>query len=143
MNKFFKTQNYGVSIARLWLMRALFAITGLLFGVPTLIAIFEDWGTYEPLEGVAYAFWGALGVLALIGVRYPLSMLPVLLIQFFYKMIWLLAVGYPLLNAGPLDEYASSMMDAMRTGVLLDIIVIPWVFVFKQYIANFFRVGKV
>lgn len=143
MKKFFKTQDYGVSIARLWLMRALFAITGLLFGIPTLMAIIEGRGTFEPLEGVAYAFWGALGILALIGVRYPLSMLPVLLIQFLYKSIWLLAVGYPLLEAGPLDEYASSMMGDMRMGVLLDIIVIPWVFVYKQYIANFFRVGKV
>lgn len=139
MNKFFKTQDYGVSIARLWLMRALFAITGLLFGIPTLINIFEDWGTFEPLEGVAYAFWGALGILALIGVRYPLSMLPVLLIQFLYKTIWLLAVGYPLLKAGPLDDYSSSLMDAMRMGVVLDIIVIPWLFIFRRYVANFFR----
>jgi hypothetical protein len=69
-------------------------------------------------------------------------MLPVLLMQLLYKLIWLLAVGYPLLQAGPLDDYASSMMDAMRFGVVLDLIVIPWLFVFKAYIANFFKFSE-
>ena len=142
MHKFFKTSSSGVSIARLWLMRAMFLLVAVLFGVPTWKTILGDWGTFEPLEGVAISFWGALCILALIGVRYPLQMLPVLLIQLLYKFIWLLAVGYPLLDAGPLDDYASSMMDAMRFGVVLDIVVIPWFFVFKRYLVNFFQFGE-
>lgn len=139
MDRFFKTQDYGVSIARLWVMRALFLVIAALFGIPTWMTILEDRGTFAPLEGVAYSFWGALCVLALIGVRYPLKMLPVLLIQFLYKLIWLLFVGYPLLQTGPFDDYTSRMMEAMRLGVVIDIIAIPWVFVVKRYLVNFFR----
>jgi hypothetical protein len=74
-------------------MRALFLVIAVLFGIPTWMTILEKWGSFAPLEGVAYSFWGALCLLALIGVRYPLKMLPALLIQLLYKLIWLLAVG--------------------------------------------------
>ncbi len=139
MERFFLTRECGVSLARLWLMRALFLVIAALFGPSVWTTIVENWGEFEPLEGVAYSFWGALCVLALIGVRYPLKMLPVLLIQLLYKSIWLLAVGYPMLEAGPLDNQDSSMMDAMRYGVVLDLVAIPWIFVARQYLTEFFR----
>ena len=139
MKRLFLAQECGVSLARLWVMRALFLIIAALFGPSVWTTLYENWGTFEPLEGVAYSFWGALCILALIGVRYPIKMLPVLLIQLLYKTIWLLAVGYPMLEAGPLDEHAASMMDAMRYGVVLDLVAIPGLYVARQYFLDFFR----
>lgn len=135
----FRVQPCGVSHARLAMMRVVFLLTGLLFGIQTWSTIVADYGSFGPLDGVAYSFWGGLCILALIGVRFPLRMLPILLMQFLYKTIWLVVVGYPMLASGPLDDYGQSMMSAMRVGMLLDLLVIPWPLVYRRYLADFFR----
>lgn len=140
--RMFEVTKGGVSLGRLYVMRALFLLIVVLFGLPTWSTIIEDFGTFEPLEGVAYSFWGALCLLALVGVRYPLKMLPILLIQFLYKTIWLIAVGWPITQSGGGDEYANAMMEAMALGVVLDLIAIPWIFAFREYVLGFVSTGK-
>ena len=76
------------------------------------------------------AFWGALAALAGLGIRYPLRMLPLLLLQLVYKSIWLIVAGLPLWSVGG----SSDLMRAMMMGVVLDLIVIPWPYVFKTYV---------
>jgi hypothetical protein len=88
-----------------------------------------------PWDGVAYSFWGALALLAAVGLRYPLQMVPVLLMQMAYKAIWLLAVALPLwLADAPFDPLMASFVWAMAVGVALDLIVIPWGYVLAHYV---------
>lgn len=70
-----------VSTTRLHLLRVAYLGTFafLAFQVwPGLIAGPRDW---EPLSGLAVSLYGALSVLCLLGVRNPLGMLPLLLLQ--------------------------------------------------------------
>src|SRR5712692_3460976 len=99
-----------VSVTRLNLLRGwylgIFAFVGFLVW-PKIIAGGQGW---EPLPGVAVSFYAALSVLCLLGLRYPLAMLPLLFLELSYKVIWLLVVWLPLQLAGP--------TNGMRLGTL-------------------------
>lgn len=41
------------------------------------------------------SFFGALTLLSLLGVRYPARMIPVLIFEFVWKAIWVLAIWLP------------------------------------------------
>ena len=89
----------GVSILRLYLMRTLYLLNFVLLGLDVWPGIINHVGAWDPVKGVAFSFWAALSVLSGLGLRYPLKMLPLLLLQFVYKSIWLVAVGLSLWSA--------------------------------------------
>jgi hypothetical protein len=71
-----------------------------------------------------------LSLLCGLGIRYPLKMLPLLLIQLIYKSIWLIAVYLPLRSAG----ISTGLTKAMVMGLVGDLIVIPWPYVFANFV---------
>ena len=119
-----------VSLFRLYLLRALYLGNFVMLGLSVWPGILRQNGWANPLEGVAVAFWGALSLLSIIGVRYPLKMLPLIFLQFTYKLIWVLAVALPRLSTGAPTWY----MKPMLMGVLLEPVFIPWPYVYATYI---------
>jgi hypothetical protein len=119
-----------VSVPRLYVMRGLYLLNFVLVGSGVLVSFIHRQKPWEPIPGVAFSFWAALAVLSGLGVRYPLAMLPVLFVQLFYKAVWLLAVHGPLRAAGR----SSDLLPGFVIGIALDIIVIPWPYVFTRYI---------
>jgi hypothetical protein len=75
----------------------------------------------------------------LLGVRFPLRMLPLMLLQLFYKLIWLIAVGYPLWSTGRLAQGALGVIVFFASIVVLDLVVIPWPYVFEKYAKAIFK----
>jgi hypothetical protein len=63
-------------------------------------------------------------------------MLPLLFIQLTYKTIWLLAVGLQLWLAGKIDPVAADLVRACAMGAIIDLIVIPWPYVWSNYISK-------
>ena len=124
-----------VSPLRLNLLRAyylLIAVERSYRVLPTLLGMGEPLGAFD---GTAYAFWGALALLALLGLRYPLGMLPLLLAHLLYKAIWLLAVAPPMWRSGePFDATMVAFTWAMALGVLFDLVLIPWKYVADRYV---------
>ena len=53
----------------------------------------------EHMRGVVRAMLGALTLLAVLGVRYPVTMIPLLMFEFAWKCIWVAAFGLPLWSA--------------------------------------------
>ena len=94
---------------------------------------------WDPVHGVAFSCWAALSALMLLGVRFPVRMLPLMLLQLFYKLTWLIGVGYPLWSAGHLDRVASELVKACAIGAVLDPVVIPWPYVFENYVKAIFK----
>jgi hypothetical protein len=124
--------SHDVSTLRLYLLRTVYALNfvGLGFMVwPTIINHRIPW---DPLHGVAFSFWAALSLLAGLGIRYPLRMLPVLFMQLTYKSIWLMGVLLPTLYAGRSIPFTKDML----MGVVVDLIVIPWPYVLATYIRS-------
>lgn len=121
-----------VSLIRLYLLRALYLGNFLMLGLSVWPGILTHKGWANPLEGVGIAVWGALSLLSIIGVRYPLKMLPLLFVQFTYKLIWVLAVALPRLSSGAPTWY----MKPMLIGAIIEPLLIPWGYVFATYIRN-------
>src|SRR5215510_5397823 len=89
-----------VSLLRLSVMRFMYLLNFVLVGAGVAVEFLRREKPWDPIPGVAFGFWAALAVLSALGIRYPLAMIPLLLMQLFYKTFWLLAVSIPLRAAG-------------------------------------------
>lgn len=120
----------GVSLTRLYVLRAMYLLNLVLLGSDVWPGIILSAKVWDPTPGVAISFWAALSALSCLGLRYPLAMLPLLFLQLFYKVVWLLAVARPLHFAGSAKE----MTIVFIVGLVLDVIVIPWPYVWSQFV---------
>jgi len=118
------------STFRLYLMRLLYLGNFVFLGLNVWPGIINHVGAWDPLHGVAFSFWAALSALSGLGLRYPLGMLPLLLLQLFYKSVWLIAVALPLWSAGR----STNLTKTFVIGAIADLIVIPWPYVLANYV---------
>jgi hypothetical protein len=122
-----------VSSLRLYGLRAmyLFIVVGLgIFLWPDVLDPRKHW---QLMEGEASCMLAAFSLLCLLGLRYPLQMLPVLLWEVTWKTLWLLLVPLPQWMAGRLDESLKPTIFAVSLVVLV-YLAIPWGYVFEHYI---------
>ena len=119
-----------VSLARLYVLRATYLLLVVGLGatiVPLLLS-------HEPMaRGVIPSLLGAVWLLAFVGLRYPLQMLPLLVFEFAWKTIWLIAFGLPQWSSGQLPPTFAEDLQAIAAGVILMPIVIPWGYVYRHY----------
>src|SRR5438552_13652033 len=118
------------SMFRLYLMRLLYLLNFVLLGLQVWPALINHVGAWDPVKGVAFSFWAALSALSIVGLRYPLKMVPLLLLQMLYKSIWVLAVALPLWSTFRSME----LTRIMGLGALVDIAIIPWPYVLANYV---------
>jgi hypothetical protein len=123
----------GVSRARLIVLRAVYGLIALglvLFVWPVFLAKVP---TPPHYQGVVLAMLGAFSILCLVGIRYPLRMLPVLLWELVWKGLWLALVGVPRWLAGTMDAAtAQTLFDCSL--VVLVLVALPWRYVAREYV---------
>ena len=130
---------YGVPKWRWYLMKAFYTFVFVAFGFQIWSTLATQTELWDPTEAVAYSFWAAYATLMGLGIRYPLKMLPLLLLQLFYKMVWLIIAYLPLKEAGALNETALELYKANGIGVILDILIIPWRYVYRTLLQPLFK----
>ncbi|GAA1835564.1 hypothetical protein GCM10009682_62130 [Luedemannella flava] len=81
----------------------------------------------HPVVAVVNCMLVALSLLALVGLRYPVKMLPVLLFESAWKLIWLGAVALPLWLGDGMD-HATREVAGAALWVVIIIAVVPWHF---------------
>ena len=133
----------GVRRINIYLLRAVYLLMFFVLGNTAWTHILTHPGTWQPDNAMAWCVWTAFATLAGIGVFRPLKMLPILLLEVFYKVLWLIVVAYPLWSRGklvgsPAEEETSSFL-----WVLLPIAAIPWGYVLMTYIYQPRRVAPV
>lgn len=120
-----------VSLARLYVLRATYLLLVVGLGaliVPPLI-------NHAPMgRGVIPSLLGGVWLLAFIGLKYPLQMLPLLMFEFAWKTIWLLAFGLPQWSAAQTPPTFTEDFQNIAFGVILMPLVIPWGYVYRHYI---------
>lgn len=124
----------AVSLPRLYGLRAgyLLLVLGLGLLVWPRIIGHEPW----PLMfGIVQCMLAALSVLAMLGLRYPLQMLPLLFFELTWKAIWLAAVALPSWRAGEMDANTLSTVYECLVVVVF-VFVIPWRYVFDNYVTR-------
>jgi len=79
--------------------------------------------------------WVALGLLSIAGLLRPLTFSPVLLVQFAYKLIWLLAIGLPAAATG---DRVSPVLTAIFAGWVAAVgFAAPWRVLFGTKVGTF------
>jgi hypothetical protein len=138
MNESKKTAKMNeVSLFRLYLLRALYLLIVVGLGIvrwPEVIDhVIHQEKSWELKEGVVACMLTAFSALSVLGLRYPLQMLPLLLWELVWKSIWLIVVALPLWSTGQMDESTWATAFACLMVVIVPFI-IPWRFVFAHYV---------
>jgi hypothetical protein len=123
-----------VSTFRLYVLRAAFLLMAVGLALMIGPGLIDPPADLEHMRGVVWSLLGAVGLLALLGVRYPLQMLPLLCFELVWKSIWILAFGLPRWSAGTLDAGMRATWFDCAFGVVLTLLVIPWGYVFRNYV---------
>lgn len=119
-----------VSLFRLFLLRAMYLV--LVVGLGAMI-VPEILGHKLISRGVIPSLLGAVWLLAFLGLRYPLAMLPLLLFELAWKSIWMLAYGLPQWSAGRYPPTFAEDSFNIAFGAAL-LFVIPWGYVWRHYV---------
>jgi hypothetical protein len=132
---FQRSENYElVRPIHIYLLRLLYILMFFVLGRETWIKILTHQGPWEPYEAVAWCVWTAFATLAVLGIFRPLKMLPIVLLEIFYKVLWLVIVAYPLWAKGALWGSPAESVAIPFFWVVLPIIAVPWGYVFVNYV---------
>lgn len=123
-----------VSTLRLTLLRAMYLLIAIGLGVTIWPSIVFPPDFVANPKSVIRALLGALAVLSALGIRYPLQMLPLMLFELLWKVIWVVGSALPMWLHSELTAYASETLFACLMGVVLVPIVVPWPYVMKHYV---------
>lgn len=122
-----------VSLLRLYLLRALYLLIVVGLGIVVWPGVIQHERPWQLMEGVVACMLAAFSALSVLGLRYPLQMLPLLLWELAWKSIWLLVVALPLWSAGRMDPSTGETASACLMAVIIPFI-IPWPYVFAHYV---------
>jgi len=118
---------------RLNLLRAGYLLVAVGLAITIWPRVFSHSLDWPLMNSVVASLLAALSLLAFLGLWRPLQMLPVLLFDVLWKVIWLLAVALPLWRAGSLGEDAMQTVTDCATAVVL-LVTIPWDYVVSRYL---------
>jgi hypothetical protein len=97
----------GVRRLNIYLLRLVFILMFFVLGRDTWTHILTHQGPWEPTNAVAWCVWTAFATLAGIGIIRPLKMLPILLLEIFYKVLWFHSCGVPTLGKRHVGGFTS------------------------------------
>jgi hypothetical protein len=87
------------------------------------------------MDSVVICILVAMSLLALLGLRYPLQLLPILLFEVAWKLIWLSVVALPLWLDHAMDRSARDLTNEILWVVVI-LAAIPWRYVLSHYLAK-------
>lgn len=126
--------NYdGVRPIQIYLLRLVFLLTFIFIGMFSWTTIINHDGEWKPVNAVAFSIWAAYSTLSLLGILKPLKMLPIIALQVFYKIVWLIIVAYPLWASGRLIGSDAEQMTRDFMWVVLPTVAMPWGYFFKSF----------
>lgn len=98
---------------------------------PSLIHHGRSWPL---MTGVVTVMLAAMSILAVLGIRYPVRMLPLLLFESVWKLMWLGIVALPRWLSHQLDPATRDIAGACLWVVII-LAIVPWGDVVKSFVA--------
>jgi hypothetical protein len=123
-----------VSAWRLYPLRAGYLLIAVGMGMQIWSAYTTPHAPWTLSHGVMNAMLLALVLLSVLGLRYPLKMLPLLFWEVLWKSIWLLTIALPAWRNGTMDADISDTTFACLMSVIF-LIVVPWDYVARNFMA--------
>jgi hypothetical protein len=118
---------------RLHLMRVGYLVMGLGLAVVKWPVVIGYDRSMPLFEGVVAVLLTAMSLLAFLGLRYPVRLLPILLFECVWKLIWLSVVALPAVAAGDADEALQEVIFSCSLVVII-LAVVPWGYVWQRYV---------
>jgi len=104
-----------------------------MIAVPNTMQVIFKWPIQDPIVfGIAGSVFLSFALLSVLGLKSPLKFIPVLLLQFTFKVIWLINVVIPLILADRFQPYAILHVVIFSTYIIGDLIAIPFPYVFGK-----------
>jgi hypothetical protein len=128
--RFWERGDHEVSLARIYAIRAvsLLGVWGLFSTVMSLVDHAPD------DRGMIKAMVSGLWVMAIIGIRYPLKMVPILLFELVWKLLWLIFFGIPQWWTGIGSPRLQEDLWSIGAFPIVCVLVIPWGYVWRHYV---------
>ncbi len=119
-----------VPLWRLYLLRAMYLVLVVGLGAMIVPEVIDHQLTSR---GVIPSLLGAIWLLAFLGIRYPLAMLPLLMFELAWKAIWMTFYALPQWSAGQYPTTFAEDFFNIAFGVVL-LFVLPWDHVYRRYV---------
>ncbi len=123
----------GLSLRRLYVLRFGYLFMGGGLAVVKWPSFVAHHGSWALDEGIVECILLAMSLLALLGLRYPVKMLPILLFESLWKLTWLAVVALPRLLGGGLDAATDEKFTSILFVVVI-LAVVPWGYVVRHYL---------
>ena len=108
---------------------------GMILMPKTYVSIF-NLPVQEPINfGILGSVYLAFGLISILGLKSPLKFVPILLAEFTYKTIWLLAIILPLIFKGQFPQYGLINTIIFVTFIIGNAIAIPFKYLFNKHLA--------
>lgn len=124
-----------VSLFRLYTLRVCYLILALGLGTYIWPTVLHHTNELAQTKGTLLALLAGLGATAILGLRYPVQMIPLLLFELIWKAIYLIAFALPLWSAHQITATAAEDIKACLMVVIF-LPLIPWRYVFAHYIVK-------
>jgi hypothetical protein len=123
----------GVAPIKIYLLRLLFALMFVFVNLDTWPHLFTktDW---DHVRAAAVCMQASYAALAIIGIFRPLLMLPFVIFEIIYKLVWLIVIAYPLWVSGQLAGSPAEQMTYAYLWVALPIVAMPWRYFMSKYV---------
>lgn len=122
---------HEVSLVRLYTLRVCYLVLAAGLGTFMWPMVLRHSAEFAATEGVRFALLGGLGLTAVLGLRYPVQMIPLLLFELLWKTVYLVFFALPLYLHGPTpasvlgDTPANSRSGHLSSFNSLDIRLAP------------------
>jgi hypothetical protein len=124
-----------VATWRINTMRFLFLLMAVIMGSVVWRQVLFESADWDWPKGLAKSMLAALALMSILGVRYPLQLLPLMLYETAWKTIWLVLIAGPAwLNNKWTPGIESLFQDCI--GIVIAYFVIPWRYAFARYVVQ-------
>jgi len=122
-----------VSLVRLSTLRLSYFILAAGLGTYIWPSVVHHSPEFALTQGIRFSLLAGLGLSAVLGFRYPLKMLPLLIFELTWKAIYLLAFALPLWRSHQIDaNTAADIRGVVMVVIFLPLI--PWGYVWREYV---------
>ncbi len=118
------TDHKPLPIYRLNLMRAGYLVMGVGLAIVRWPSLLQA-SSLPAMEAVVVTMLTAMSLLAFLGLRYPVKLLPVLVFESAWKVLWLAVVAVPQLIAQDMDAATEKLLSSILWVVVI-LAVTPW-----------------
>ena len=121
-------------LIRLYTLRICYLILAVGLGLVIWPSVVSHTSDFAIRNGAQMSLLAGIGLVALLGLRYPVKMIPLLLFELTWKIIYMVAFALPLWSAHQINAAVASDIAACAL-VIIFLPLMPWGYVVKEFAA--------